>query len=405
MLRYYKIPLIFLLIGSLLGIFLRWQFISPTAGVNYAFFLHAHSHIMFLGWIFNVLYIGFVAQYIPKQDHTFFVRLFNALQVFLVGMLISFPLQGYGFYSILFSTLHTLGALVFVVRFLIKIKSVSCISAWYARMAVLFFAISTAGPFSLGYLMSNGMASTHWYNFSIYFYLHFQYNGFFLFGILSLFFNQLEEKKINFAPGKTRSFGIILATTCIPAYISSTLWSKPDYTFNIIGAIVGLIQFIGAAVFITLIRENSREIKQRFTAYSRLLLIVALLSFVLKLLLQLISASPFIAQMAYELRPVVIAYLHLVLVGLISSFLLAWYLEENLLEQSAAKRGIILYLVSFLGMEICLLLTPWWKAIASVVFFKASEYTFFFSAFLCLSFFILFKSALFSKPEKSHYHD
>src|SRR5688500_4016878 len=229
MLRYYKFPLAFLFIGSLLGVFLRLQFIAPTPGVNYAFFLHAHSHIMFLGWVFNLLYIGFVAQYIEKQDHSFFIKLFNVLQVFLVGMLISFPLQGYGFYSIFFSTLHTIGALVFIWKFLVKIKSVTAISVWYARIAMLFFAISTAGPFLLGYLMSKGMAATHWYNFSIYFYLHFQYNGFFLFGILSLFFNQLDGKAIHFSLGKARSFGILLATTCIPAYILSTLWENIHY--------------------------------------------------------------------------------------------------------------------------------------------------------------------------------
>jgi hypothetical protein len=393
MLRYYKLPLIFLFIGSLLGVFLRWQFITPTPGVNYAFFLHAHSHIMFIGWVFNVLYIGFVAQHIDERDHLFFIKLFNVLQVFLVGMLISFPLQGYGFYSIFFSTLHTIGALVFIIRFLAKIKSVTTISAWYARIAVLFFVLSTIGPFSLGYLMSSGMASTQWYNFAIYLYLHFQYNGFFLFGILSLFLNQLEEKKIFFSLGKAKSFGLLLATACIPAYILSTLWAKPGYIFNIIGAIAGLVQCFGLAVLIKLLRENLSGIKQGFTGYSKLLLIIALIGFTLKLLLQLISASPPIAQMAYELRPVVIAYLHLVLVGIVSSFFVAWYLEKNLLKKRTAKSSIILYVMSFLGMELCLLLTPWWNVINKLVVFSASEYTFFFSAFLCLSFFMLAGSA------------
>src|SRR6187401_3648361 len=113
---YYRVPLLFLLIGSLIGVFLRWQFISPTSGVNYIFFLHAHSHIMFLGWIFNVLYIAFVTKHVDENGDKFFLSLFWVLQVLNVGMLISFPLEGYGPFSILFSTLHTVGAILFVVR-------------------------------------------------------------------------------------------------------------------------------------------------------------------------------------------------------------------------------------------------------------------------------------------------
>jgi hypothetical protein len=395
MLRCYKFPLALLFIGSLLGVFLRWQFIAPTQGVNYTFFLHAHSHIMFLGWVFNLLYIGLVVQFVADEDHPFFIKLFNVMQFFLLGMLISFPLQGYGFYSILFSTLHTVGALVFVVRLLNKLKGKTSVSAWYAKAAVIFFAISTVGPFSLGYLMSSEMANTHWYNFSIYFYLHFQYNGFFLCGVLSVFFNLLEKNRIHFSLRKARNFGIILATTCIPAYILSTLWSKPGVVFNIIGAVAGLAQGYGLIILIKLLRENINEIRGRFSWLSQLLLSVALIAFALKLLLQFASAFPLVAQMAYELRPIVIAYLHLVLVGVISSILFVWYLEKNLLKKPTAKRGIILYLISFAGMELCLVLTPWWSFLAKSVLFSASTYTLFFSALLCLSCFILFRSAYF----------
>src|SRR5688572_29855994 len=109
MLRYARIPLLFLFIGTLLGVFLRWQFISATPGVNYSFVLHGHSHIMFLGWIFNALYVGICYNHIAAEETKFFRILFIALQVLVVGMLIAFPLQGYGFYSILLSTLHTFG--------------------------------------------------------------------------------------------------------------------------------------------------------------------------------------------------------------------------------------------------------------------------------------------------------
>jgi hypothetical protein len=398
---YYKVPLLFLFIGSLIGVFLRWQFISPTSGVNYKFFLHAHSRIMFLGWIFNVLYIAFVTKHIDEKGDKFFLSLFWVLQVLNVGMLISFPLEGYGPFSILFSTLHTIGGILFVVRFFVKTKNVTSTSSWYAKTAQLFFVISTAGPFSLGYLMSNGMGNSHWYDFSIYFYLHFQYNGFFLFGIFSLFFSQLEKKKIRFQTQKAKTFGIILAAATVPAYILSTLWAKPGYLLNVIGATSGIVQCFCFVVLLTMVRPILTEIKRTFSNPSFVLLIITLSGFGLKLLLQLVSAFPSIAQMAYEQRPIVIAYLHLALVGVITSFLLVWYLEEDMIGSTVPKGTIYLYLTSFFGMETILVLTPWWNLISESIFFKASELAFFFSALLCLSFFLTFISS-FAKPDTNH---
>jgi hypothetical protein len=316
-------------------------------------------------------------------------------------MLISFPLEGYGPFSILFSTLHTIGAILFAVRFFINTKKVASASAWFAKTALLFFVISAAGPFSLGYLMSNGMGNSNWYNFSIYFYLHFQYNGFFLFGIFSLFFSQLEKKNIRFQTPKAKTLGVILAAATVPAYILSTLWAKPGYVLYIIGAASGLVQCLCFFVLLTLVRPILTEIKRTFTSPSVVLLIIALSGFGLKVILQLVSAFPSIAQMAYELRPIVIAYLHLVLVGVISSFLLVWYLEEKVMYKTVPKRIIYLYITSLFGMETCLVLTPWWNILSESVFLQVSEFTFFFSALLCLSFFLMFTSS-FAKPDKNH---
>lgn len=397
--KYLKIPLWFLCIGSLLGVFLRWQFIEPTTGVNYIFFLHGHSHIMFLGWVFNVLYIGFVPAHILNTDRKFFIVLFFILQVLVAGMLISFPLQGYGLYSILFSTLHTLVAFVFIIRWWRKTREIKSISFWYIRVALIFFIASAAGPFSLGYLMSHGMASSHWYNFSIYFYLHFQYNGFFFFGILGLFFGLLENRKILFNESLAKTSGAIFALTCIPAYLLSTLWAKPGYVVNIAAALAALIQCVGLSIFLKMLRECASEIKTKVHSGALVLLSLVLPALTLKLLLQLVSAFPFAAQMAYEIRPIVIAYLHLVLVGVITAFLFAWYIEQDLISQSMVKPAIGLFLFSFIGMEVFLGLSPWSNVMARFLAFTAPVYTFVFSALLAVSYFT-FLAGSYKKTDK-----
>jgi hypothetical protein len=394
MLKFFRIPLLFLGVGSIIGVFLRWQFISATPGINYAFFLHAHSHIMFLGWIFNVLYIAFVSGHIEEKEQRFFRILFVLLQILVLGMMISFPLEGYAFYSILFSILHTLAAVVFIVRFYSRTKHSITTSAWYARVAIVFFIISTAGPFSLGYLMAQGLGHTTWYYFAIYFYLHFQYNGFFLFGIFSLFFGLLERKMVRFSPAKTKAIGIVLATTCLPAYLLSVLWVKPELIIHVAGGLTAIVQLWTLVMLIALIRKNINAIRQTFSPPSLMFLSIVLPGFAAKLVLQLASAFPAIAQMAYELQPVVIAYLHLVLLAVISLFLFVWYLESGLIAMAPGKRIVALFLVALAGMEACLVLTPWWSKVSGVMVFPVSNYLFFFSAMLSLSCLLLYITSL-----------
>jgi hypothetical protein len=383
--RFIKVPLIFLFIGSLIGVFLRLQFISPTRGTNYSFFLHGHSHIMFLGWIFNALYIGFTLNHIPENQQRSFRNLFVVLQVLVVGMLVSFPIQGYGLYSILFSTLHTFVAIAFVIKFFKETKVITSTSVWYARVALVFFLISAAGPFSLGYLMSAGLGQSNWYYFSIYFYLHFQYNGFFLFGILSLLFNLLERRHINFKVAEAKSLGILLAFTCIPTYLLSTLWANPDYFYNIAGGVGALIQMFSLIFLVRITIVNNTGLQKVFNRTSRYFLFICLLCFAAKLLLQIISALPAVAQLAYELRPVTIAYLHLVLVGVISLWLLVWFYDSKFLDQRFGQLPILFFLVAFLGMEVCLVLYPWWTKIFGPTFPSAATLTFVFSSLLSLS--------------------
>lgn len=363
--KFYSIPLIFFILAASLGLFLRWQFISPTPGVNFRWFLHSHSHVMFLGWAFNIIYLSFVQHHVPAFRQQAFYKLFIGLQVLVTAMMISFPVQGYGTWSIIFSTLHTFGALAFIILFFRRTRGPGTVSLWFARMALIFFAISTAGPFSLGYLMANGFGQTVWYNLSIYYYLHFQYNGFFLFGVIAMFLQLLEIKDIRFNVKGTMSFGKWLAVACIPAYTLSVLFAKPPAVLYIIGAGAAAMQLVALYKLVGVLKPMAGQLAMRFQRVSHTMLSVILSAFCVKLVLQLASAHPDIADLAYELRPVVIAYLHLVLVGIVSLFLIVWYLEKNLAHLNTTRLALAVLLTGFVGSEICLILVPWWSAISA----------------------------------------
>jgi hypothetical protein len=165
-------------------------------------------------------------------------------------MLVSFPLQGYGAFSITFSTLHIVGVVVFIVLFFRASKTESTTSLILAKFALLFFVLSSLGPFFLGYLKANSLDYSDLYRFSIYFYLHFQYNGFFFLGILSLLVKLFEEQMSNEHLQSIARGSYILIGCCVPAYFLSIIWAQPSMIFNIIGFLAALLQIIGLWYFI-----------------------------------------------------------------------------------------------------------------------------------------------------------
>ena len=92
------------LIAALMGLVLRYAFIGEL-NFNYRFLTHAHSHVAMLGWVYLMIYVLFVHYFVPEKKPVF-TRLFWLTQLAVVGMMLSFPLQGYAAISILFSTLH-----------------------------------------------------------------------------------------------------------------------------------------------------------------------------------------------------------------------------------------------------------------------------------------------------------
>ncbi|MEX1240255.1 MAG: hypothetical protein WEB30_11075 [Cyclobacteriaceae bacterium] len=401
--KFYSVPLLFLLLAAGIGLFLRWQFIEPTPGIRYTFFLHAHSHVMFLGWAFNVLYLAFTENYLSHKDQRRFKLFFLLLQTLVMAMMISFPIQGYGLYSIIFSTLHTIGVIIYISVFVRFTQGQRAVSLWFARASLFFFLLSTAGPFSLGYLTANDLVGTVWYNFSIYYYLHFQYNGFFIFGILSLFYQLLEKKQVAFDAQYALIFGKWMAIACVPAYFLSTLFARPGLIFNFIGAFAGVIQLVAVMLFYDKMKVTAPSLKLSFHPGSYTALKLLFAGFILKSVLQLLSAHSEIAVLAYETRPLVIAYLHLVLLGVITFFLFVWYVEMEFVDDRLAGTSIKLVFAGFAGSEICLVIMPWWTSLVDNNFPSSAVVIFFFSTLLLIGAGVFYIAFLAKKDDKNQF--
>jgi hypothetical protein len=360
----FKIPLLFLLIGACLGLLLRWHFLSPFEWLRFTNWLHAHSHMMFLGWITNFIFLATIHAFLTEEHQSRFRGLFLFLQVPIVGMLVSFPLQGYGAFSIFFLSVHILLCFIVCVRLFRILRHSGSEGKDYILMSFLFFALSTIGAFALGPLAANGFQQTQWYYLSIYYYLHFQYNGFFIFAVLGLFIRFLEQRDIVFSAYHNKLTKISLFIACFPAYFLSTLWSDPPAIIFWLAAGAALAQLVSLAAMLKLLYPIRTSIRENVSRWAFAFLTLALVAYVGKLILQALSAVPAIAFFASEVRFFVLAYLHLVLIGVITLFSLAWLQVHKILCE--LKFGGLLLVSGFVGSEILMIATPLYGSFYSV---------------------------------------
>ncbi len=350
-----SLPLYYLVFAAGIGLMLRWNLVSPLDGVNYRYWLHAHSHVMFLGWVFNFFNLVFLLNAFGDEWRRPYRLLFLLNQFLIVGMLVFFPMQGYGSITIPLSVAHTVVSAIFCIKFILNTRHQrDKLSRRFAVWSLILFLISSLGPFALGPIMMQGLGQSKWYYFAIYFYLHFQYNGVFLFGVLSLVSRWCEDRGLKKANDALKKAGGFLFVASFPTYALSLLWTDVPVLFNWTGFFGAALQLVALAILLRHVKDNPAL--PGVQTKIKVLASVVALSFLLKLLLQTLSAFPAIAELAYVYNYYVIAYLHLVLIGIITLSMLIWYIEQGMLSVSLI--WILLLLTGFILSELVMVLVP-----------------------------------------------
>lgn len=322
------------------GVLLRYKILFPLPSVDHKNLLHGHSHFAFSGWVSLALFTAIT--YILAENKQIALKRYTALfwltQLAAFGMLFTFPFMGYKVVSIAFSTLSIVFSYAFAWVAWRDIASSSIpgmVRCWFYA-ALAFYVLSSIGPFHLAYLMAGKSGSQAWYICSIYFFLHFQYNGWFLFAILGLFFYQLHNMGVPLRRKYVWFVFRILFFACFPAFLLSTLWMQLPPVLYWIAAMAGLVQVGALLLIIKLLVPLRNKVLLQLLPATRWLWSLALLAFSIKILLQAISAIPSLSYLAFGFRPVVIGYLHLILLGFVSLFLLGYYVQQELLYNGSS---------------------------------------------------------------------
>lgn len=305
--------------------------------VNYKFLQHAHSHVALLGWVYlgvtTMIYYTFLKN---SGKSRLYKRIFIFTNISVLGMMIFFPIQGYALFSITFSTLFLFVSYWFS-WFTMKYADPDLKKrfSWkLIKISLWYLVISSIGPWGIGAVMSTLGPESIWYKSSIYFYLHFQYNGWFILALLGLFFFVLEEKGIRFDPRLQKSFFFLLNLGIILSLFLSMLWFKPPLIFYILGAIGAVAQALAFYELYLMWKPYFPLAKKKLPKNSRLLLQMAALLMICKVYMQLMSAIPYYAELAFLLKDFVIGYLHLVFLGILIPFMLVLLRYFNLIRWS-----------------------------------------------------------------------
>ncbi|SHJ93633.1 hypothetical protein [Pseudozobellia thermophila] len=318
--KHARTALLYFAIAALLGCVLRFFRVFDIP-ITYKYVVHAHSHIALLGWVYlgltTLLYKLYLSGAGVDKKYN---KIFWFTQLTLVGMLLTFPFQGYALFSIIFSTLFLFASYWFAWFFykhlpsrFQKAPSVKC-----AKAALCYLLVSSLGPWALGGIMTTLGSESVWYRLAIYFYLHFLYNGWMIMALAAVFLFILEKHRLDMGTKTFDRFFWTLNLGIVLSFFLSTLFAKPPVPCYILGGSGAALQLAAFYILVKSTRSLLGADTPIFSNFHKKLLKLVAVLWGIKMAMQLLSAIPYFAQLAVTYLDITIGYLHLTFLGVVS---------------------------------------------------------------------------------------
>lgn len=355
---WFRISLFNFAIASSMGLLLRYATVYPVEKLNLQFLLHGHSHGAMLGWAYMAIYALIYEFFVEKTKLS--AKCFNTLfwftQVSVLGMFVFFPIEGYALFSIISSALHLFCSYIFlgfVWRFRRKSFKLEPILLY---VALGFMCLSTIGIWLLGPAIATQGKGSALFQGAIQFFLHFQFNGWFTLAVLALL---LSDFTVLWGKRSMRIFALLLSLSVILTYALPLLWyvdSSVLFVFNGLGVLLQLVVFCLIAV--QLRRQASL---MELGSLSKSLFCFCALSMLLKAIAPLLLFAPSMMVMVNHIRPLVVGFIHLLMLGGVSGGILFLALRKGWLPRVGmlVRMTVILFIAAFVFTEALMLCQGW----------------------------------------------
>lgn len=347
----------FFLMASIFGLLMRYFFVGNVyEAIEYKNLLHTHSHIALLGWGYLLVTGILVFTFVKDQERLkIYKKLLFGTVLANIGMLLSFPVQGYGLFSITFSTIHLLISYVFAFHFLQDLAKVEKSTATYLiRFALIWMLISSIGLWAVAPIGATLGRLHPLYFMSVQWFLHFQLNGWFVYALLGILAYQLEIKGWGIPFSQIKAW--ILHFSLLLTYALAVSWSTPIQGLFFINAVGVILQ---AIAYYWILKPYIQQAFPNFSipnSWINRVMYLGLFSLVLKAAIQVALVIPDVATIAYTIRMYVIGFVHLVMLGAITFGLGAYSLKNQVLPTSTlSKWGWVSLSLGFILTEILIL--------------------------------------------------
>lgn len=341
--------ILFFGIAALLGTYLRAFPLLPQ-WATYKFILHTHSHIALIGWVYLFLSGLIVERYTNYKSSRSYKALYISAVISILGMLLSFPFQGYALWSIVFSTLFLVVSYL-LVYWVIKNKNDLATLKWsfaFIKSALYYLALSSIGPWALGLIMALGGKETIWYQLSVYFYLHFQYNGWMLFGLFGLIYSIVEAKGIDVSHIKMKAVYRLLHIGVLLSFFVNVLWTHPPLYVHLLTA-------LGGGLLLWSLWHPYRMIRQlELKKIEQLLLIFIGFLLLVKSIGLIALGVPSLSDQLHQQKDLIIAFIHMNFIGIVS--LVLFWIAFRRTNFKLFNGAISLFIIGFLITELLLII-------------------------------------------------
>jgi hypothetical protein len=326
---------------------LRSKMVFALPFVNYNRLLEAHSHFSLGGWATLAIMTLLVNELLPESlnKRSIYQWLLGGIMIGAWCMLITFLFWGYStiatMASISFIALNYFWAAIFL-KDLLKTKSESSVKL-LAISSIFFLILSTSGPLIISYIFITKSFDAILYRNALFTYLHFLYNGFFTLAIFALLFNHIGQNIADMARKNIRWFSRAVCISVIPSLFITYLWQDPNKWIRLI-AIVGCIILLICFYFFLRTAISLKAIYRNEKLGLRFLILISMGSFTLKIFLQSFTVFPVIGNAIFGNRPVIMGFLHMVFLGFVTLFILAFFIKRGILNAKMIWVNVAVYL-------------------------------------------------------------
>jgi len=294
---------------------------------------HAHSHVALLGWGWIMVVAYIFDRHINSVRQLWLAKLYALLlHISVAGMLITFSMSGYWKWSIIFSAVHVLLSIAFILYYgYFRSKHTNGASQTAFDAALMLALISNIGPLVLSMgSMQNATSVT----IAVNSYVHVQCFGFLLLSAIGIAIDTTQKVRTPEQSKSIVNLVYIMALSVVPAQLVSVSNLIPGLLVQIIGSVsMAIFALSGNLLVYMMYRNRNNNVIQPFKYY----ILTAFSGAIAMFTILLLSSIPIIRAPFLESRFMAIGVIHLVLLVIVTPILLDYGRHVLVLDKNKLK--------------------------------------------------------------------